>query len=151
MPDRTLTSRNVVAQAPASPQPAAATLPAGPLTLEQALAIAEARSEAVAIAEVALVRNAGDQVRARSAQLPQLSASATYDRSLANEFQGVFDNVDLGGGDGGDGGSLEDLPFGRANTWRASLSFSQSLYSGGRIPAQRQLASIGREPAPSWP
>jgi len=143
----TLTSRNVVAQAPASPQPAAATLPAGPLTLEQALAIAEARSEAVAIAEVALVRNAGDQVRARSAQLPQLSASATYDRSLANEFQGVFDNVDLGGGDGGDSGSFEDLPFGRANTWRASLSFSQSLYSGGRIPAQRQLASIGRTSA----
>src|SRR6185436_5585696 len=107
-----LTSRNVVAQAPASPQPAAPTLPAGPLTLEQALAIAEARSEAVAIAQVALVRNAGDQVRARAAQLPQLSASATYDRSLANEFQGVFDNIDVGGGsgDGGDSGGFEDLP-----------------------------------------
>ena len=148
-----LMPRNVAAQAqtqaPAQPPPAAPSLPAGPLTLEQALAVAESRSETVAIAEVALERNAGDQVRARAALYPQLSASATYDRSLANEFQGVFDDIDFGGdGSGsGDAGGFEDLPFGRANTWRASLSFSQNLYSGGRIGAQRQLASIGRTSA----
>ena len=149
-----LMPRNVAAQAqaqaPPQPPPAAPSLPAGPLTLEQALAIAEARSETVAIAEVALERNAGDQVRARAALYPQLSASATYDRSLANEFQGVFDDIDFGGGRtaaSGDSGGFEDLPFGRANTWRASLSFSQNLYSGGRIGAQRQLASIGRTSA----
>ena len=151
-----LTSRQVSAQAqaPASPPQAASpqpvTLPAGPLTLEQALAIAEARSEAVAIAQVAITRNAGDQVRARAALFPQLSASAAYDRSLANEFQGVFDDIDFGGGDSGDTGDtggFEDLPFGRANTWRASLSFSQNLYSGGRIGAQRQLATIGQTSA----
>jgi len=154
-----LMPRNVAAQAQApaqpqpepqpQPQPAASSLP-GPLTLEQVLAIAEARSETVAIAGVALERNAGDQVRAKAALYPQLSASATYDRSLANEFQGVFDNIDFGGGsDGGDSGSggFEDLPFGRANTWRASLSFSQNLYSGGRIGAQRQLATLGRTSA----
>jgi outer membrane protein TolC len=146
-----LMPRNLAAQAqaPAQPQPQpAASLPAGPLTLEQVLAVAESRSETVAIAEVALERNAGDQVRAKAALYPQLSASATYDRSLANEFQGVFDNIDIGG-DGGDSGSggFEDLPFGRANTWRASLSFSQNLYSGGRIGAQRQLASVGRTSA----
>ena len=148
-----LMPRNVAAQAqtqaPAQPPPAAPSLPAGPLTLEQVLAVAESRSETVAIAEVALERNAGDQVRARAALFPQLSASATYDRSLANEFQGVFDDIDFGGGDGGSGdaGGFEDLPFGRANTWRASLSFSQNLYSGGRIGAQRQLASVGRTSA----
>jgi outer membrane protein len=128
------------------------TLPAGPLTLEQVLTIAEAKSESVAIARVAITRNAGDQVRARSGLFPQVSASATYDRSLANEFQGVFDNIDFGGGSGdgsdtGDGGDLSDLPFGRANTWRASLSFSQNLYSGGRLGAQARLAELGRTTA----
>jgi outer membrane protein TolC len=124
-------------------------VPAGPLTLEQVLAIAEAQSESVAIARVAIARNDGDQLRARSGRLPQLSAAATYDRSLANEFQGVFDNIDFGGSDSGSdsGGSLEDLPFGRANTWRASLSFTQNIYSGGRLGAQARLADIGRTSA----
>jgi outer membrane protein len=141
-------------QAQAQSPPQAPPLPAGPLTLAQVLQIAEARSEAVAIAEVALARNAGDQVRARASLFPQLSAAASYDRSLANEFQGVFDGIDFGGsGDGGDSGDgsgdsgFEDLPFGRANTWRASLSFTQNLYSGGRIGLQRQIATIGRTSA----
>jgi outer membrane protein TolC len=134
------------AQAPQAPP-----VPQGPLTLEQVLAIAEARSEAVSIAQVGVARTEGDAVRARSAERPQLSAAASYDRSLANEFQGVFDDVDFGGGSGdGSGGgdnSFEDLPFGRANTWRASLAFSQNLWSGGRIGAQKQLASLGRTSA----
>ena len=131
-------------------EPPAPSVPQGPLTLEQVLAIAEARSEAVSIAQVGVARTEGDAVRARSAERPQLSAAASYDRSLANEFQGVFDNVDFGGGSGdgsGGGNNFEDLPFGRANTWRATLSFSQNLYSGGRIGAQKQLASLGRTSA----
>ena len=134
------------AQAPQAPP-----LPSGPLTLEQVLAIAEARSEAVGIAQVGVTRTEGDAVRARSAERPQLSAAASYDRSLANEFQGVFDNIDFGNGSSdsssGDGGGFEDLPFGRANTWRATLSFSQNLYSGGRIGAQKLLAGLGRTSA----
>jgi outer membrane protein len=146
----TIVSLPAAAWAQAQPTPAPS-LPAGALTLAQVLQVAEARSEAVAIAEVALARNAGDQVRARAALFPQLSASATYDRSLANEFQGVFDDIDFGGSDDGSGSGddsgFEDLPFGRANTWRASLSFTQNLYSGGRIGAQRQLATLGRTSA----
>ena len=131
----------------------APSVPPGPLTLEQVLTLAEARSEAVSIAQVAVTRTEGDAMRARAGERPQLSAAASYDRSLANEFQGVFDNIDFGGsGDGsGDGSSgdsgFEDLPFGRANTWRASLSFSQNLYSGGRIGVQKQLAGLGRTSA----
>ena len=137
----------VASVARAQPSPAAS-IPSGPLTLEQVLAIAEARSEAVGIAQVAVTRTEGDAVRARANERPQLSAAASYDRSLANEFQGVFDNVDFGGSnDGSTGNSFEDLPFGRANTWRATLSFSQNLYSGGRIGAQKQLASLGRTSA----
>jgi outer membrane protein TolC len=155
-------------------------VPAGPLSLEQVLALAEPRSEAVAIAEAGVRRSEGEQVRARSGLLPQLSASASYDRALASEFEGVFDvqgpscppfalnpsapidarvaeierAIDCGAVGGGffDSGSssgdgLSNLPFGRKNTYRASLSFSQNLYSGGRNGAQKAVASIGRDAA----
>ncbi|MEX2662910.1 MAG: TolC family protein [Vicinamibacterales bacterium] len=47
---------------------------------------------------------------------------------------------------GGDDAEL-DLPFGRKNTWRVNLLFSQSIYSGGRLGAQAQLSAVGRESA----
>ena len=138
----------VLGEAARAQSPQAPALPSGPLTLEQALLIAEAQSEPVGIAQVAVARTEGDAVRARANERPQLSATASYDRSLANEFQGVFDNVNFGNGSNdGSSNSLKDLPFGRANTWRASLAFSQNLYSGGRIGAQKQLASLGRTSA----
>jgi outer membrane protein TolC len=158
-------------------------LPAGPLTLEQILEIAEARSEGVAIARAGVTRAEADRVRARSGLLPQLSASAGYERALASEFDAVFGGTGggtcapfmpdpqapldarvteieraidcgatssslFGGGssDGSDSG-LENLPFGRENTWRASLTFSQNLYSGGRNGAQAAIAVAGREAA----
>ena len=110
---------------------------------------------------MALTRNDGDAVRAKSGRLPQLSATASYDRSLANEFQGVFDNLDLGGTDSGSGSGTDSgdtaatdfskLPFGRANTWRATLAFSQSLYlnwaagSAHRPPSSRRAGG-----PPNW-
>jgi outer membrane protein TolC len=153
------------------------------LTLEQVLALAEPRSEAVQIAQAGIQRAEGEQTRARSGGLPQLSASASYDRALASEFEGVFDvgsgsdcapftlnpqaslearvaeierGIDcgaLGGGfigglnDASDAGQLRDLPFGRKNTFRLGLTFSQNLYSGGRIGAQREVAALGHESA----
>ena len=122
----------------------------GPLTLAAALEIAEARSESIALARTALVRNEGDLVRVKSARRPQLTGTGTYERSLANEFQGVFDDIDVGGGgDGSDGSdnAFANLPLGRANTWRATLSFSQNLYSGGRVAAQEALVGVGRRSA----
>jgi outer membrane protein TolC len=149
-------SAQVQTQTPAESQAAVPAPPAGPLSLEQVLQLAEERSESIAIARVGLTRSDGEMLRARSGRYPQLSATGTYERSLANEFQGVFDNIDLGGGgsgsggttDGGtttDGGGLDNLPFGRANTWRATLAFSQTIYSGGRLEAQESLAGIGRQ------
>jgi outer membrane protein TolC len=52
-----------------------------------------------------------------------------------------------GGGFFGSTDDLSDLPFGRKNTWRASLSFSQNLYSGGRNGAQIELAAAGHQTA----
>jgi outer membrane protein TolC len=154
-------------------------LPAGPLTLDQVLALAEARSEAIGIARTGVARAEGDQVRARSGRFPQLTASASYDRALASEFSNVF-----GSGSGGPacppftldpnasldarvaeieraidcgavgssffgGGDDEevDLPFGRKNTWRVNLAFSQAVYSGGRLGAQADIAAAARQSA----
>jgi outer membrane protein TolC len=157
-------------------------VPSGALTLEQVLSLAEPRSEAVAIAQAGLRRAEGEQIRARSSGLPQLSASASYDRALASEFDGVFDfgsgsdcppftlnsaapldarvaeierAIDCGAVGGGGffgGGSttddgLNNLPFGRKNTFRLGLTFSQNLYSGGRIGAQKAAAALGHESA----
>jgi outer membrane protein len=157
-------------------------IPAGPLSLEHALTLAESRSESVAIARNAVRRTDGEDVRARSGRYPQLSASATYERSIVNEFSGVFDSdasgppcpsyalntqasldarvgeieraIDCGaiggglfGGGSGGGSGLSNLPFGRANTWRATLSLSQSVYSGGRLGLQSALVTVGRESA----
>jgi outer membrane protein TolC len=156
-------------------------VPPGPLTLEQVLTLAEPLSEGVAIAQAGVRRAEGEQIRARSGELPQLSLQASYDRALASEFEGVFDfdsgpgcspfalnpaapidarvaeierAIDCGavGGGGffgssGDNSNLNDLPFGRKNTFRVVLNFSQNLYSGGRNGAQREVAALGHESA----
>ena len=79
-----------------------------------------------------------------------LNQQAPIDARVA-EIERAIDCGAVGGGgafgSGSDTGGLEDLPFGRKNTWRASLSFSQNLYSGGRNGAQISLASVGRESA----
>jgi outer membrane protein TolC len=120
-------------------------VPAGPLTLEQVLTLAEKRSESIAISRAGVQRAEGEQTRARSGLYPQLSASASYDRALASEFEGIFDNTDFGSGE--EDGSFEDLPFGRENTWRVSFALSQNLYTGGRQSAQNRIAEAGREAA----
>jgi outer membrane protein TolC len=166
----------LAADSPLAQQP---TTPSGPLTLEQVLDRAQARSEAIEIARTGVQRAEGEQLRARSGALPQLSASASYDRALASEFSGVFGTgsagppcppftidpsvplndrvaeieraIDCGAvgnpffGDGTD--DAADLPFGRKNTWRVNLLFSQSVYSGGRLGAQAAVAAAGRDSA----
>jgi outer membrane protein TolC len=123
---------------------AADDVPGGPLTLEQVLALAETRSETIAISRAGVQRAEGERTRARSGLYPQLAASAAYDRALTSEFEGVFDSADFGGEE--DGG-FEDLPFGRANTWRVSFALSQNVYTGGRQTAQNRIAEAGREAA----
>ncbi|MGH7718940.1 MAG: TolC family protein, partial [Gemmatimonadaceae bacterium] len=43
--------------------------------------------------------------------------------------------------------AFSDLPFGRENTYRLGLTFSQTLFSGGRIVAQTRAASAARRAA----
>lgn len=50
-------------------------VPAGPLTLDQVLELAQSRSEAIGIAQASVERAKGTQVQARSGRLPHLTAS----------------------------------------------------------------------------
>jgi outer membrane protein TolC len=153
---------------------AAAAQPVRTITLEEALERAEVHSEEVAIARAGVTRAEGEQVRARSEWLPQLSGSASYDRALASEFSGLFDaapqpgcgplvldpsrplaervaelerGVDCGLIGGFGRSDADPLPFGRENTWRLGLTVSQNVFSGGRIEAQRAMAQESRRSA----
>jgi outer membrane protein len=59
---------------------------------------------------------------------------------------GAIGNAFFGGGQDDEGDTAE-LPFGRVNTWRVNLAFSQAIYTGGRLGAQERLAGASREGA----
>ena len=119
--------------------PAAAQAPVV-LSLEEALRRAEAHSESLVIAGAGESRAHAGLGRANSQRYPQITFAGAYDRTLASEFSGIFDDSS---GSGDEGTDFSELPFGQANTYRLTFSLSQSLYSAGRIAAQRQQAAAG--------
>ena len=124
----------VSAQSPVAP----ATTPRT-LTLDEALSIAEKTSERVSIAQAGVSRADGARQLARSERRPQLFGSASYDRTLKSEFEGLFDTGTTD--PGSDEVDFSNLPFGQANVYRLGLSFTQVLYAGGRIKAQEAQAA----------
>ena len=60
-----------------------------PLTLDEAIALAEQQSEAIGIARASVTRARGEVYRARSQYLPQLNGTARYSRTLASEFESL--------------------------------------------------------------
>ena len=70
------------------------TQPKRALTLSEALDIAEKRSEIVGIARAGLLRAEGQRQQARSAYFPQLSGSASYQRTLESQFSGLSSGSD---------------------------------------------------------
>jgi outer membrane protein len=144
---------------------------ARPLTLSQALDIAERKSETVGIAREEVARTQGERRRARSGYFPQLSGTATYQRTLQSQFSALSDGADTTTGpiqtcspfvpqpglpvdqrlDSLEAAvacsstenpfaGFQNLPFGRENTYRFGLSFSQTLFSGGQLSGQSQAA-----------
>jgi len=137
------------------------------LTLDEALRLAVDRSESLAIARAGEARAEADVIRARSQRLPQLNFLGSYDRTLASEFSGLIDSTATpcaplaidpsrpvadrlaeleraaSCGAIGPGFSFGSLPFGQRNTYRLSLAFSQAIYTGGRIEAERAQAALG--------
>ena len=73
---------------------------ARPLSLDEALRLAEGASEDVAVARAGVTRASGQRYKARSQFLPQLFGSASYTRTLKSEFEALAE----GGDDNGNGG-----------------------------------------------
>jgi outer membrane protein TolC len=137
-------SPQAVSPAPAPPQGAQG---ARVLTLDDALALADVRNETVLIAEAGVRRARGVEAQVHSQRLPQLIGTASYDRTLKSEFEGIFDADSIGGGEDGGDNAFADLPFGQPNAYRLGLSFSQLIYAGGRERALERQARLGRESA----
>jgi outer membrane protein TolC len=106
-------------------------------TLEEALRRARSASEDVEVAESAVDAARGDTATARSGLLPSVSANASYSHMFASEYETRFE--DMGGAD-----AFGDI-FAQADTWRAGVSLTQPIWSGGRTRAQMKLATSGRE------
>jgi outer membrane protein len=144
------------------------------LTIGEALEIAEKQSETVGLARADLARAEGERRRARSAYFPQLSGSASYQRTLRSQFSALSSGSDTAtapapvcnrfvpnpglppearldsleaalecAGSADPFASFRDLPFGRENTYRFGLSFSQTLFSGGQLSGRSQAAGAG--------
>jgi len=64
------------------------------LSLEDALALATGTSEQVEVARAGARRADANVRRAESQGLPQIAASASYTRALANQFQGITDTAE---------------------------------------------------------
>ena len=93
------------------------------VSLEEAIALADRSSEAIAIARAGVTRANGQQLIARSAFMPQLNAQGSYARTLASQFEGFS----FGGPD--------------TNTFR---SLCTPEIPDNATPAERQAATSSR-------
>lgn len=128
--------------------------PARPLSLTDAIAMAERTSETVNIAGAGVLRARGQQLAARSAYFPQLGGVLNYQRTLQSQFQQIgkrFAGSGGGADSSGGGGDLASSPLARIfaakNTVVLGLTGSQALYSGGRVTAQNRAADAGARAA----
>ncbi len=110
---------------------------AADMPLETALRRAVETSEDVSAAAAGVDGASADERAAISAWLPAASGSASYSHTFASEYDGLFSDT------GGGASPFSDLPFGQADTWRLGLNLSQGVYQGGRVLAQRKMASAG--------
>lgn len=157
---------------PAAAQPTAARS----LTLDEALALAEEKSEQLVIARAGVARAESGLLRVQSQKKPQLNGSAAYDRTLQTQFANAFSapagpscdplaanplapladrvaelerayDCQPASNPFGGGGDSNNLPFGQNNAYQFNLQFSQALYTGGRIEAQERQAGLGQQNA----
>lgn len=134
-----------------------AAAPPAQLSLSDALALAEQRSQALKIAEAGLQRAQGQRYQARAQFLPQLNGTAGYQRTLESQFQAISKSAGSSSNDstssgssGGTGGSASDTSsnsgsdlassplakiFAAPNTVTLGLQFTQNLFTAGKLTA----------------
>ena len=139
----------------AAQQPARAPLR---LTLDEAIRLALQSGNEVKIAEAGVRQAEGAVTQAWSSALPEIRASLTYTRTFASVFSMAAQGPRLApfSPDStaplasrvsyleqeypnavarGLGSLFSDLPFGRQNTYIATLTLSQTLFQGGKVGA----------------
>jgi outer membrane protein TolC len=77
-----------------TPVQAAAAQSGTQLSLDDAVRMAEAQSEAVRIARAGVQRAQGTKIQARSQYLPQVYGSASYTRTLKSQYSGLGSSAD---------------------------------------------------------
>jgi outer membrane protein TolC len=128
------------------------------LTLQDAIQRALHSGNEVRIAEAGVRQAEGQVTQAWSSALPEIKATVTYQRTFASVFDMSSSgptlapfSPDTTASDAariryleqeypnsvvrGIGGLFSDLPFGRPNTYIAALTFSQTLFQGGKVGA----------------
>ena len=139
------------------------------ISLDDALRMAESKSEGIAIARAGLSRATGNRMVSRSAGLPQLSGTAGYTKTLKSQFD-IFANtaapdpnapkalcapeipenatpaqrqaaIDAATTCGSGGGiDFSSAGFGAKNQWALGLNAGWNVYSGGRISGLNRAA-----------
>jgi outer membrane protein TolC len=111
------------------------------LSLHDALERAVRASEEVSLARHGVESARGRQVMARSEFFPQVSLSASYERTLASEYEEAF-AAPMGEAEGVEPTiDLESLPFGQENIYRAWATITQNVFAGGHTLAATRAAS----------
>jgi outer membrane protein TolC len=116
-----------------------------PITLAEAWARAESKSDQLIIAGAREEQARGSALESGSVRRPRLAAYSSYDRTLRSEFEGI-----AGFAPDSSAPSNEDsaeIPFGSAHTYRAGLTASYTVFSGGRSLAQTRAAANSRRAA----
>lgn len=117
--------------------PAAAQSPTA-LSFADAVGAAERAAESIAIARAEVDRAEGLVSGAIGAFLPDIAGTASYQRTLATQF----DSIDFGGGMMGSM-DASPLPFGQPNNWNLGVRISQPLFDGLRTQALSEQARAG--------
>ena len=149
--------------------------PAVRLTLDDALRMAEAKSEIIAIARAGLTRATGNKYIARSQALPQISGNVGYTKTLKSQFE-VFANtpapdpnapkalctpeipenataaqrqaaLDAATTCSSGGIDFSQAGFGAKNQWSGALTGGWTVFSGGRIAGQYKAATAQQRSA----
>ena len=143
------------------------------ISLDDAIRIAESKSEGIAVARAGLSRAGGNRMISRSAGLPQLSGTAGYTKTLKSQFD-IFANTPapdptapkslctpeipenatpaqrqaaLGAAttcSSGSGIDFSQAGFGAKNQWALGINAGWNVYSGGKIQGLNK-ASLAQE------
>ena len=130
------------------------------VSLADAVALAEKRSQALKIAEAGLQRAQGQRYQARAQLLPQLNGTAGYQRTLESQFQAISKSAgssnggSTGGSDTTSQGGSNDIAsspiakiFAAPNTVTLGIAFSQNLFTAGRLSAANKGADAAERAA----